>query len=80
MQETNFICFPMLMLLLELLLECLFNFVEKYMKQLVFRFIWRNLFRQGKQKRCTAEKRGFIAYFRMIKRIPQNISIFCLCE
>ena len=42
MQETSFNYIPML--IYELLFECLFNFVEKYMKQLVFRSIWPNLF------------------------------------
>ena len=41
MQETSSNYIPML--IYKLLLECLFNFVEKYMKQLVFRSIWPNL-------------------------------------
>ena len=41
MQETNVNYIPML--IYELILECLLNFVEKYMKQLVFRSIWPNL-------------------------------------
>ena len=42
MQETNVNYIPML--IYELLLECLLNFVEKYMKQLVFRSIWPNFY------------------------------------
>ena len=38
--KTSFNYVPML--IYELLLECLFYFVEKYMKQLVFRCIWPN--------------------------------------